>query len=69
MKDELLKKLESLKAEYQAGVRMLNEIQTREQNLRQTLLQISGAIQVLEELLGESKNVEQEINELTDVKS
>jgi ABC-type transporter Mla subunit MlaD len=69
MKDELLKKLESLKAEYQAGVRMLNELQTREQNLRQTLLQISGAIQVLEELLGESKNVEQEINELTDVKS
>ncbi|NLL15456.1 MAG: hypothetical protein GX267_18820 [Fibrobacter sp.] len=69
MKDELLKKLESLKEEYQAGVRMLNELQTREQNLRQTLLQISGAIQVLEELLGESKNVEQEINELTDVKS
>ena len=51
MKDRLQKRLEELKTEYKSGQRMLSELEERATNLRQTLLRISGAIQVLEELL------------------
>ncbi|MBW4493630.1 MAG: hypothetical protein KME26_11205 [Oscillatoria princeps RMCB-10] len=52
MIERLQQRLESLKAEYQAGQKMLAELETKQANLRETLLRISGAIQVLEEELG-----------------
>jgi prefoldin subunit 5 len=51
MRDEIEARLQQLKDEYEAGQRMLAEIEQRKANLEQTLLRISGAIQVLEELL------------------
>ncbi len=58
MKDQLEKRLEELKAEFEQGQKMLSEIESRRDNLRQSLLRISGAIQVLEELLEKEKSTE-----------
>jgi hypothetical protein len=46
-------RLAALRREHASGLEALAEIQRKEQELRATLLRISGAIQVLEELLGE----------------
>lgn len=51
MRDEIEARLQQLKDEYEAGQRMLAELEQRKASLEQTLLRISGAIQVLEELL------------------
>ncbi len=58
MKDLLEKRLEELKSEFEQGQKMLAEIESRRDNLRQSLLRISGAIQVLEELLEKEKSTE-----------
>lgn len=49
--DQLKRRVESLKQEYQSGQQMLAEQQAKVQELERTLLRISGAIQVLEEEL------------------
>ena len=54
MREQLQKRLEELKAEFDDGQKMLNELETKRANLRQTLLRISGAIQVLEEELAKT---------------
>ncbi len=51
MRDQLELRLKQLKAEYESGQKMLADLEAKEANVRQTLLRISGAIQVLEELL------------------
>jgi prefoldin subunit 5 len=51
MREQLTKRLEELKREAEMGQRALAETEARQANLRQTLLRISGAIQVLEEML------------------
>ncbi len=51
MRDQLTRRLDELKAEFQAGERLLAELDTKHANLKGTLLQISGAMQVLQELL------------------
>jgi hypothetical protein len=51
VREHLTKRLEELKREAETGQRALAEVETRQAALRQTLLRISGAIQVLEELL------------------
>lgn len=53
MKQQLEKRLQSLKAEYEAGQKMLVELEAKQANLRDTLLRISGAIQVLEEAISD----------------
>ena len=53
MKDQLEQRLGQLKAEFEAGQKMLAELEAKQANLRETLLRISGAIQVLEELLAQ----------------
>lgn len=52
MRDQLEKRLTELKAEFELGQNKLNELEAQAANLRNTLLRISGAIQVLEEELG-----------------
>jgi hypothetical protein len=47
------KRLATLRAEFDAGQKMLATLEARETELRQTLQRIGGAIQVLEELLAE----------------
>ncbi len=51
MKEELEKRLEQLKAELDSGQKVFTELEAKQTNVTQTLLRISGAIQVLEELL------------------
>ena len=48
----MYKGLRTLKAEFESGEKMLAELETRQAKIRNTLLRISGVIQVLEEELG-----------------
>jgi hypothetical protein len=48
---QIEQRLSELKTEYQTGQTMLAELEAKQADLRQMLLRISGAIQVLEELL------------------
>jgi predicted nuclease with TOPRIM domain len=58
MKKQIKERLEELKAEYESGQKMLADLETQESNLRTTMLRISGAIQVLEELLAKTEEEE-----------
>jgi len=49
---QLEKRLEQLRQEFANGQNQLAELDQKRANLRDTLLRISGAIQVLEEALG-----------------
>lgn len=49
MKEQLEKRLTQLKAEFESGKKLMAELETKQANLRDTLLRISGAIQILEE--------------------
>ena len=55
MKEQLQKRLQQLKTEYESGQKVLAELETKKTNLRETLLRIAGAIQVLEEELAQSE--------------
>jgi len=65
MKEQLQQRLQSLKTEYEAGQKMLEDLEAKQANVRDTVLRISGAIQVLEEVLtsenDESNGAESEI--------
>ena len=52
MREALQARLAELRGERERGEQMLAELQARQAALRDTLLRISGAIQVLEEQLG-----------------
>jgi predicted ribosome quality control (RQC) complex YloA/Tae2 family protein len=54
MQEKLKKRLEELRNEFDIGQRQLAETENKATAIRQTLLRINGAIQVLEELLTES---------------
>ncbi len=62
MREKLEKRLEKLKKEFEAGDKMLAELDNKRAELRQNMLRISGAIQVLEEELktSEDENTENE---------
>ena len=51
MQEQLTNRLKELKAEFEAGQKKLAEIEGQANDLRTTMLRISGAIQVLEEEL------------------
>ncbi len=55
MHEQLEKRLAELKAEFEAGQKMLAELETKRQTLETTLLRISGAIQVIEEMLAQEQ--------------
>ena len=54
-KEQILTRLAQLKKEFEAGQGRLRELETEQAYVRETMLRISGAIQVLEELLGETQ--------------
>ena len=59
MQEQLQKRLEDLKKEFETGQARLRELETEQSYIRETMLRISGAIQVLQEALGgESKSEE-----------
>ena len=49
MKERLQKRLQDMQTEYEAGQKMLAELDAKRTNLRETLLRISGAMQILQE--------------------
>ena len=51
MREQVESRIESLRAEYRAGHEILANLEERRASLQVTLARISGAIQVLEELL------------------
>jgi hypothetical protein len=59
MRDKLTSRMQQLKTEFQTGQDKLQELDLQESRLRETLLRISGAIQVLEEMLQAAKPDEQ----------
>ncbi len=59
MKEQIEQRLKELKTEFESGQKMLADLEAKQANLRDTLLRISGAIQVLEELLTETQPKEE----------
>ena len=55
MQEQLEKRLEELKKEYETGQARLRELETETAYTRETMLRITGAIQVLQEMLKEEK--------------
>jgi len=55
MRERLQLRLEALKKEFEIGQARLREAERQQALLQDTLLRISGAIQVLEELLAENE--------------
>ncbi|MDB9422628.1 hypothetical protein [Microcystis aeruginosa] len=69
MKEQIKERIEQLKAEYESGQKMLADLEIQESNLRTTMMRISGAIQVLEELLAKTEEEENlDIVEIADIK-
>ena len=58
MRDQLQTRLGELKKEFNTGQAHLQELEKQQVYLRETMLRISGAIQVLEELLAQERPVE-----------
>jgi ribosomal protein L12E/L44/L45/RPP1/RPP2 len=54
MTEQALTRLAELQREYEVGQRRLQELVAQEVSIRETLLRINGAIQVLTELTGQS---------------
>lgn len=51
MKQQLQQRLQQLKTELESGQKVLIDLEAKQINIRETLLRISGAIQVIEEEL------------------
>ena len=56
MRGELERRLTELRSEFEAGRRLEADLQARLSEVSQTVLRVSGAIQVLEELLSADGN-------------
>jgi uncharacterized coiled-coil protein SlyX len=56
MKEQLQQRLQELKAEYESGKKVLADLETKQTSVRETLLRIAGAIQVLEEELKKAES-------------
>jgi predicted nucleic acid-binding Zn-ribbon protein len=57
--EQMQARLEVLRKEFETGQAELDKAEKQVAYLRETLLRISGAVQVLEELLAEEHSVEQ----------
>lgn len=58
MDEQIARRLTELRTEFESGQRLLAEMAQREASLRQSMLRISGAILVLEELAGNGERPE-----------
>ena len=56
VEQQLRIRLAELKAEFEKGQKRLEELETEVNRLHQTLLRISGAVQVLEELQAQAEH-------------
>jgi predicted nuclease with TOPRIM domain len=55
MQEQLQRRLEELKKEFEAGQARLRELESEQAYVRETMLRISGAIQVLQEIIDGAK--------------
>ncbi len=60
MKEKIAARLAELRSELETGQRMLAELEEKREKLRESMLRIAGAIQVLEEMGGEGNGNEKE---------
>jgi predicted nuclease with TOPRIM domain len=63
LREQLQTRLDELKREFETGQARLREMESTQLNLRETLLRISGAIQVLEETLAAQSDNNNNANE------
>ena len=54
MRDQLQQRLNELSSEFEAGQRLMADLDAKRANLQESMLRISGAIQVLEEELAKA---------------
>ncbi len=66
MKEKLEQRLDELKAEFESGQNMLDDLRQRQKHLEETLLRISGAIQVIEEVIAQESQPTGEDVDLAD---
>ena len=59
IRDQIQARLEALKKELETGQAELQKVEQQRTYLHETVLRISGAVQVLEELLAEGQFIEQ----------
>ncbi len=60
VKEQLQKRLEELKSEFDSGQKMIAEFEKKRSDLEVTMLRISGAVQVIEEMLKQDQEEEPE---------
>jgi uncharacterized coiled-coil protein SlyX len=65
MRERLEQRLQELKTEFGKGEQTLQELDEQVATVRQTLLRISGTIQVLEEELGKAEQPDEVVPELS----
>lgn len=58
LREQALTRLAELQREYEIGQRQLQELVAQEVSIRETLLRITGAVQVLRELTGDEASGE-----------
>jgi ABC-type transporter Mla subunit MlaD len=59
MREQMEQRLQELRSEFESGQKLLAELDAKQTHLRSSLLRISGAMQVLEELLSQEASVHQ----------
>ena len=64
MRERLEQRLTELRADFERGQQTLDQLETQATTVRQTLLRISGAIQVLEEELSDDDKPQENGSEL-----
>lgn len=67
MQEKMMFRLEELKSEYQKGQEQLQNLEQEIANIKASMLRISGAIQVLEELLADQNNDRKVNNETSEM--
>jgi hypothetical protein len=65
MRERLEQRLAELRVDFERGQQTLDQLETQAMTVRQTLLRISGAIQVLEEELGDTGQPNENSSELS----
>lgn len=63
MNEKIEQRLSELRAEFESGQEMLTDLENQQANLKTTLLRISGAIQVLEELINQPEDSEDSVKD------
>ena len=65
MRERIERRLEELRTEFESGQALLSDVETRETQIRSSLLRISGAIHVLEEMLNQESALERSVETTT----